>query len=89
MSVVFIQKDEEFEISFIWSEDIDTLKNLLSVYYEDVISYGVVVLGYYTKDFEAIYSTCNVVFDEVLVIENDEVDGDDFVNYCKEMLNEQ
>ena len=89
MSTVFIQKDGEFEISFIWSEDIDTLKNLLSVYYEDVISYGVVVLGYYTKDFEAIYSTCNVVFDEVLAIENDEVDGDYFVNYCKETLNGQ
>ena len=89
MSTVFIQKDGEFEISLIWSEDISTLKNLLTTYHEDVLSFGDQALGYYTEDFEAIYSTCNVVFDEVLVIENDEVDGDDFVNYCKETLNGQ
>lgn len=89
MSTVFIQKDEGFEVSFIWSEDISMLKNLLTAYHEDVLSFGYESLGYYTKDFESIYSNCNVVFDEVIVIENDEGGGEEFVNYCKETLNGQ
>lgn len=89
MNTVFIQKDEGFEVSFIWAEDISTLKNLLTTYDEYVLSFGDESLGYYTKDFESIYSTCNVVFDEVIIIENDEGCGDDFINYCVEILNEQ
>jgi len=86
MNTVFIQKDEGFEISFIWSEDIDTLKNLLTAYHEDVLSFGEQALGYYTRDFESIYSTCNVVFDEVILIGNDIEQGDVFVGYCREVL---
>jgi hypothetical protein len=89
MSVVFIQKDEEFEMSFIWAEDINKLKNLLSAYHEDVLSFRDKTLGYYTKDFESISSICNVVFDEVIVIETDEGYADDFVKSCKEILDGQ
>lgn len=89
MGVVFIQKDEWFEISFIWSDDISTLKNLLTAFRDIGLSFGDEALGYYTEDFEAIYSTCNVVFDEIFVIENDVVNGDDFVNYCVRILNGQ
>jgi hypothetical protein len=89
MNTVFIQKDGGFEVSFIWSEDISTLKNLLTAYHEDVLSFGDESLGYYTEDFEAICSACNVVFDEVIIIENDEGCGYDFIKSCVGMLNEQ
>lgn len=95
MNTVFIQKDEGFGVSFIWSEDISTLKNLLAAYHEDVLSFGYednkgdFSLAYKTSEFENIHSIVCVVFDRTVIIEDDTDLSNVFIKSCKEILNGQ
>lgn len=92
MSTVFIQLDENYGISFIYSEDMPTLRNLLSTYNKHVKSFGneeggTYALSYSTECFQDINSLCSAIFDEVVVLKNDQEDSYGFVEQCKEILN--
>lgn len=94
MNTVFIQLDENYGISFIWSEDMSMLRNLLSTFNENVPSFGceddgTFALSYGTKYFQDMNSLCPAVFDEVVVIKNDQGDSGRFIRQCKEILDGQ
>lgn len=94
MNTVFIQKDDDFSASFIWATDMTLLQNLLTSFSEDIESYkengeDITAFSYRTDHFQEIHPLGAVLFDEVVVLENDEVNADDFVASCKEILNAQ
>lgn len=90
---VFMQLDDEFETSFIWSENLDQLHNILiSVYGEtNFILYGGEkgdLYGYPSNDHFQLKHTLSIIFDEIVVFTTNEVDGEVFIESCKEYLNE-
>ena len=91
MNTVFIQKDDGFSVSFIWATDITLLQNLLTSFSENIESYkedggDITAFSYRTDHFQDIHSLSVVLFDEVVVLENNEADAICFVASCKEIL---
>lgn len=93
MSVVFMQNDSDFVESFLWSEDIGMVKNVLLSLQGEVDFYGSednpeeYCLAYPTEDHNHIYEILTVTFDRVVVMNSEETVSDNFILACKEILN--
>lgn len=87
MTKVFIQFDEGWDRSFIWSEDISLVENVLSSFYGGKTTryfagYNDFCTGYNNEDFTSIESLCNSVAESV-VLHNDLGDAGKFITLCK------
>lgn len=87
---VFMQDDDQYEISFIWSENHNELDNILSSVYGDKLKRffndddELVTHGYPTRDLSELKNTLSMIFDEILVMEDNSGCASDFISLCKE-----
>lgn len=93
MNTVFMQNDVDWVESFLWSENLAMLSNVILTLNGELESYGredaldEYCLSYQTKDHALIYEILSVAFDKVIVMNSEEAVSDNFILACKEILN--
>ena len=97
MKTCIIQLDDTANNSFVWSDDIEMLLNILKTIYPE-LDFDQMVSGdcevtfiYRSNDYETLHNLVSLVFDRVIVDVSEECMGDRFHKQCikkVESLNE-
>ena len=92
MKTAILQLDNTFRHSYIWSEDNDTLENILKTIYPDrkPIDYIAgdtdAVFVYDTDDYGVLNNLMNAVFDKVVTVESTESSGEVFLDMSLKLV---
>ena len=94
MKTCILQLDENYSQSYIWSEDNNTLENILKAVYPDfeerkgcyISGDANEVLLYNSQDYDVVSNLTKAVFDNVVTIKSTEFDGEVFLGSCLKIV---
>ena len=92
MKTVILQLDSTNRQSYIWSDDNDTLENILKTIYPDREPLNYIsgdtdsVFVYDSGDYEVLNNLMNAVFDNVVTVESTECNRNIFLNSCLKLV---
>jgi hypothetical protein len=92
MKTAILQLDNTNRQSYIWSDDNDTLENILKTIYPDrepldyISGDTDLVFVYDSGDYGVLNNLMNAVFDNVVTVESTECNGNIFLNSCLKLV---